>query len=92
MMEVRVPLSKCEQGALRRWHAFKPFEGFLLQCFPVVRVRYVDESVCTLADALAEERGDPLLSDNIVDMAASRDDTRALLDVGADLADPLGGH
>uniref|UniRef100_A0A6M2DBJ0 Putative secreted protein salivary gland overexpressed n=1 Tax=Rhipicephalus microplus TaxID=6941 RepID=A0A6M2DBJ0_RHIMP len=25
-------------------------------------------------------------------MAASRDDTRALLDVGADLADPLGGH
>lgn len=88
-MEVRVPIPN--KGALRRWHALEPLEGFLFQRFPVVWVRYVDECMGPLADALAKQRGDSVLCNDIVGVGTGRDDAGTLLDVGADLAHALGG-
>uniref|UniRef100_A0A6B0V867 Putative secreted protein n=1 Tax=Ixodes ricinus TaxID=34613 RepID=A0A6B0V867_IXORI len=78
----------------RSWgrHALEPLEGLFLERLSVIRVGNVDEGVSALPDALAEERGDAILGDDVVRVRPGGDHAGALLDVGADLADALGGH
>ncbi len=61
----------------RRWHALEPLEGFLLQGFPVVRVGDLDQGVGPLPQVLAEQEGDAVLGDDVVDVGPGRHDSAA---------------